>query len=71
MATAGAGDVLTGMIAGFLGQGLGPLDASCSAVYLHGLAGDKAAEMKGMHSLIASDIIEMIPQAFLSLVSHA
>jgi NAD(P)H-hydrate epimerase len=71
MATAGAGDVLTGMIAAFLGQGLNPLDASRAAVYLHGLAGDGAAETKGMHSLIASDIIAMLPQAFLSLVKHA
>jgi NAD(P)H-hydrate epimerase len=71
MATAGAGDVLTGMIAAFLGQGLNPFDASCSAVYLHGLAGDEAAREKGVHSLIASDIIEMIPQAFLSLTPHA
>jgi NAD(P)H-hydrate epimerase len=71
MATAGAGDVLTGMIAGFLGQGLNPRDASCVAVYLHGLAGDISSKTKGMHSLIASDIIEMIPGAFLSLASHA
>jgi NAD(P)H-hydrate epimerase len=67
MAKAGAGDVLTGMIAAFLGQGLNPLDASVAGVYMHGLSGDRAAEKKGMHSLIASDIIEMIPDAFLSL----
>ena len=71
MATAGAGDVLTGMLSACLGQGLNPLDAACAAVYMHGLAGDKAADARGMHSLIASDIIEMIPQAFLSLVPHA
>jgi NAD(P)H-hydrate epimerase len=71
MATAGAGDVLTGMISALLGQGLGPLDASCTAVYLHGAAGDKAAELQGMHSLIATDIINMIPKAFLSLATHA
>jgi NAD(P)H-hydrate epimerase len=71
MATGGAGDVLTGMISALLGQVLNPLDASCAAVYIHGLAGDRAAEAKGMHSLIASDIIEMIPQAFRSLVPDA
>ncbi|MBI5848354.1 MAG: NAD(P)H-hydrate dehydratase [Nitrospirae bacterium] len=67
MATAGAGDVLTGMLAGLLGQGMHPVDACRLAVYLHGLAGDAAAEAQGMHSLIASDIIETIPRAFLSL----
>lgn len=70
MATAGAGDVLTGMIAGLLGQGMNPLDASCAAVYLHGRAGDIASRTKGMHSLIASDIIGTISDAFLSLAHH-
>ena len=64
MSTAGAGDVLTGMIAGFLGQGLSPLDACTFGVYMHGLAGDIAASDKGEHSLIASDIIDSIPSAF-------
>jgi len=64
MASAGAGDVLTGMIAGFLGQGLNPLEASIIGVYMHGLAGDIAAKSKGEHSLIASDIIDSIPEAF-------
>jgi NAD(P)H-hydrate epimerase len=67
MATAGSGDVLTGVIAAFLGQGLNPLDASLLGVYLHGLSGDIAASKKGMHSLIASDIIDHMPDAFLSL----
>ncbi len=67
MATAGSGDVLTGMISGLLGQGLHPVDACRLAVYLHGMAGDAAAQTQGMHSLIASDIIESIPRAFLSL----
>ncbi len=70
MATAGAGDVLTGMIAGLLGQGMNPLDASCAAVYIHGLAGDIASRTKGMHSLIASDIIGSISDAFRSLAHH-
>ena len=69
MASAGVGDVLTGMIAGFLGQGLNPLEASILGVYMHGLSGDIAANKKGEHSLIASDIIEAMPEAFLSLRS--
>lgn len=67
MSTAGTGDVLTGIIAAFLGQGLNPTDASVIGVYIHGLAGDIAASEKGMHSLIASDIIERLPEAFAVL----
>lgn len=67
MASAGSGDVLTGMIAAFLAQGLEPRDASVLGVYMHGLAGDIAAGEKGPHSLIASDIISSIPAACLSL----
>jgi len=70
MATGGTGDVLTGILAGLLGQGMHPVDACRLAVYLHGLAGDTAAETLGMHSLIASDIIESIPRAFLSLHAY-
>ncbi|MBI5408523.1 MAG: NAD(P)H-hydrate dehydratase [Nitrospirae bacterium] len=67
MATAGSGDVLTGMISAFLAQKLSPLNASILGVYMHGLAGDLAAEKKGMHSLTASDIIKEIPKAFKSI----
>jgi len=63
MATAGSGDVLTGLIAAFLGQGLDGFNAAKYAVYLHGLAGDLAAKEKTQISLIASDIIEKIPEA--------
>ncbi|MFH0827352.1 MAG: NAD(P)H-hydrate dehydratase [Candidatus Omnitrophota bacterium] len=63
MATAGSGDVLAGMIGAFLGQGLRPFDAAKTAVYLHGLAGDLAAKEKTQISLIASDIIDKIPEA--------
>lgn len=63
MATAGSGDVLTGMIAGFLAQGLGAFEASKYAVYLHGLAGDLAAGEKTQLGMIASDIIGKIPEA--------
>ena len=63
MASAGTGDVLTGIIAAFLGQGLDAFCAAKYAVYLHGLAGDIAAREKSQISLIASDIIDRIPEA--------
>ncbi|MCM8801568.1 MAG: NAD(P)H-hydrate dehydratase [Candidatus Omnitrophica bacterium] len=63
MATAGSGDVLTGMIASFLGQGLDAFAAAKYAVYLHGLAGDLAAKEKTQISMLASDIIQKIPEA--------
>lgn len=63
MATAGSGDVLSGIIAAFLGQGLSPFNAAKYGVYLHGLAGDLAAKEKTQISLIASDIIDKIPEA--------
>jgi NAD(P)H-hydrate epimerase len=69
MASAGTGDVLTGMIAAFLSQGLSTADAAILGVYMHGLTGDFAAEKKGKHSLIASDIIRSIPSVFKSLES--
>ena len=64
MATAGSGDVLTGMILGMLARGYNPVDAAIAAVYLHGLAGDIAAGVTGQESLIASDIINNIGNAF-------
>jgi len=63
MATAGSGDVLTGMIAAFLGQGLNGFDAAKIACFLHGKAGDLAAKSKTKLSMIASDIIDYIPKA--------
>jgi NAD(P)H-hydrate epimerase len=67
MATAGSGDVLTGMITGFLAQKYTPLTAAQLGVYLHGLAGDFTARDKGEVSMIASDIIDRIPEAIQSL----
>ena len=63
MATAGSGDVLTGIISALLGQGLSGFSAAKTGAYLHGLAGDIAAKEKTQAALIASDIIENIPVA--------
>jgi NAD(P)H-hydrate epimerase len=63
MASGGMGDVLTGMIGSLLAQGYGPMQASCLGVYLHGFAGDLAAEEKGEAGMIAGDVIEKIPEA--------
>lgn len=64
MATAGSGDVLTGLIAALLAQGLDPYDAACAGVYLHGIAGEQAAEEFSPHAMIATDIITYFPEAF-------
>ena len=64
MATAGSGDVLTGMITGLLAQGYEPLHAALLGVFLHGLAGDIAAEELGQEAMIAGDITERLGQAF-------
>ena len=64
MATAGSGDVLTGIITGLLARGYKHEDACVVGMYLHGLAGDIAARELGIESVIASDLIKYIPQAF-------
>jgi ADP-dependent NAD(P)H-hydrate dehydratase len=64
MATGGCGDVLTGIITALLGEGLTPFDAAQLGVYVHGLAGDLAAQELGQTSLIASDLIRFLPPAF-------
>jgi NAD(P)H-hydrate epimerase len=63
MATGGSGDVLTGIVTGMLSQGYEPLQATINAVYLHGLAGDLAAQANGQEALIASDIITHLGKA--------
>ncbi len=64
MATGGTGDVLTGIIAALIGQGLKTFEAACLGVYLHGFAGDVVASKLGVWSLIASDLINELPKAF-------
>ncbi len=64
MATAGSGDVLTGIITGLLARGYKQEDASIVGMYLHGLAGDIAARELGQESVIASDLIQYLPLAF-------
>lgn len=64
MATGGAGDVLTGIIAALIGQRMNPFEAAILGVYLHGLAGDFAAEELGRCSMTATDIIDYLPEAF-------
>lgn len=65
MAKGGSGDVLTGIIAAFLAQGLKPFEAARWGVHFHGLAGDLARQEKGELSVTASDLIEFLPKAFL------
>lgn len=66
MATGGSGDVLTGLVAALVCQGLEPFEAAQLGVYLHGLAGDWAAAEVGQVSLIATDLIRCLSHAFLS-----
>lgn len=67
MATGGSGDVLAGLLASFLGQGLDDVSASCLAVYVHGLAGDLCAQRIGKHGMAAGDILKAIPKAIAAL----
>jgi len=71
MATAGAGDVLTGTIAGLIAQGVDSGEAAALGCYVHGLAGNVAARRLGMRGLIAGDILRALPAAFMALESGA
>ena len=64
MATAGSGDVLTGMIAAFLGQGLSPFNAAKYGAYYHGRAGDLAAKAGGKSGMVAQDIIDHLKESY-------
>ncbi|WP_418791570.1 NAD(P)H-hydrate dehydratase [Phosphitispora sp. TUW77] len=63
MASGGIGDILTGVIAGLIGQGLTSIEAAVAGVYFHGLAGDIAALEKGMISLVAGDVMDCLPKS--------
>jgi ADP-dependent NAD(P)H-hydrate dehydratase / NAD(P)H-hydrate epimerase len=69
MATAGSGDVLTGIILGLLSQGYGPSEAAVLGVHVHGLSGDLVAEHSGMDAMMAGDIVDGLGAAFLHLVN--
>jgi NAD(P)H-hydrate epimerase len=71
MATAGAGDVLTGTIAGLMAQGVDSEEAAALGCYIHGLAGNVAARRLGMRGLIAGDIVRALPAAIMALESGA
>lgn len=65
MATAGSGDVLTGLVTGLLAQGYEPINAAIMGVYVHGLAGDLAKNKLGEASMLASDMLKRISDAFI------
>ncbi len=67
MATAGSGDVLTGILTSFLAQGYAPEQAALLGVYLHGLAGDFAAEERSVEAMIAGDIVEYLGEGFKAI----
>ena len=64
MAKGGSGDVLTGLVAGFLSQGLKPCNAGVAAVYFHSKAGVHASFLKGKRAMLPTDVIEALPKAF-------
>lgn len=71
MASAGTGDVLTGIISSLWAQGLKCLHAAVLGTYLHGLAGDMATKDKTIYGLVATDLIEYLPRAIKSLINQA
>jgi NAD(P)H-hydrate epimerase len=63
LATAGTGDVLSGVIGAYLGKSMDPFQAACAGVLVHGAAGKLAAERIGLEGVIARDVIELLPRA--------
>lgn len=70
LATAGTGDVLAGMIAGFLAQGLNGFDAACAGVYIHGMAGEMVKDELGGAGMLASDLLPLIPKVLFNISKH-
>ncbi|MFC1477751.1 NAD(P)H-hydrate dehydratase [candidate division KSB1 bacterium] len=70
MATAGSGDVLTGIVAAMIGQELDLTAAGFTGAYMHGLAGDLAADELGEHSVVAQDLVDFLPYAFESVLEY-
>jgi len=70
MASGGMGDVLTGMIAGFMAQGFSSKDSSIAGVFLHGLCGDMLAESEGAFGFLASDMVKTIPRAIHQVINN-
>ncbi len=68
MATGGMGDVLAGLLGGLLAQGMQPFDAARAAVFLHGRAGDQAADEKSEPGIVAGDLVEELPYAFQTII---
>lgn len=71
LATAGTGDILAGMIAGFIAQGLDNFDAAAVAVYVHGLAGELLKEKIGNTGMLASDLLQKLPLSIKDLPTHS
>ena len=67
MATAGSGDVLCGMITGLIAQGLKPHQAAFAGVFLHGRAGDLAAQARGQRGMVAGDLLAALPDVLRGL----
>ncbi len=70
LASGGTGDVLAGLIGGFLAQGLSPVHAAITAVYLHGYTADLIVERRGIYGLIAGDLIQYLPEAMGELAGR-
>lgn len=70
LATAGTGDVLAGILAGLVAQGLQPFDAAGAGVYIHGLAGEMISKKIGDAGILAGDLLPMVPKALLDITKH-
>lgn len=70
LATAGTGDILAGMIAGFIAQGFNNFDAACVSVFIHGLAGEMIKKKLGDRGVVASDLLPILPKALLNVTKH-